>query len=109
MFGDCSDICQDADKIMVAVPARDDVKVQMIGNPCSGSSSNIAADIESVWLKVIFDNSRCCFDSFHQGAIFNRGQFGDTWQVTDWCHQQVTVGVGKTIEQYNRMAVPIKE
>jgi len=53
MFGNSSDIADNRNEIMVAVPAWHDVKVEVVGDTCSGHCPDIAADIKTIGPKML--------------------------------------------------------
>ena len=54
VFRNGSDVIKNTDKIMIAIPSRNNMVVKMIGNSCSGSCSNVAADIKTIGLESFF-------------------------------------------------------
>ena len=109
VFGNSPDIGDDAYKIMIAMPARDNVEMEMIGDSRPGNGADIAADIETVRGKVSLQDGRGLLHSFHQGKIFFGGKLGDTAYMARGRNQEMAIGIGKAIEQDKRQFVSIKK
>ncbi len=48
MFGNSPDVGKNSDEIMIAVPAWNNMEMEVVGNTCSGNRANIAADIKAI-------------------------------------------------------------
>ncbi len=92
----------DGHEIVVMLPARNNVEVEVFGDAGTGYFAQIESDVQSIRGKMTTENSCAAVEELHQGLLFIGGQFSDIGKVPSGGCQQVTVGIGKAIEQHHR-------
>ena len=106
---DGPDVAGHGHEIMIALPAGDDVKMEMIGNAGSGNFSKVEADVESMRLQMVAKDDTASLHHGHKGCVFSRRDFADVCYMPSWGNQQVAVGIGKPVEQNNGLPAPMQE
>lgn len=70
MFRNSSDFRDDRDKIMVTIPPGNDMEMEVISNTCSCNFPEVAADIETIWVEMLFEYFGRLLDEKHEVAVF---------------------------------------
>jgi len=99
MLGDGPDVGRNSHEIMVTLPAGYHMKMKMIGYSGAGGFSQIESDINPVGVEVIPQNPAALLENQHKCTIFLLTQLSNVADVSGRACEQVTVSVGKTIEQ----------
>ncbi len=102
-LGDDADIADDGHEIDIAVPAGDDVGVDMPGYAGTGDFADIDADVETLGVHGAVECSLAEDDEFHDFGSFLYCAFGEGWGVAVGGDQQMPVDVGVFIEHEHAM------
>lgn len=109
VFGDGPNVGENGDEIMIARPAGDDMVMQMVGDPCAGIGTDVAADIQAVRAEMSFHDDDGVLHRGHQRRIFGGGEFGDAADMAARRDEEVAVGIGEAVEQNQRPLVSKKQ
>lgn len=109
MLGDGSDVGTDSHEVMVALPARHKVKVQMLADTGTSCLSKVETDIDAVGVKMPTEYGAACCQHGHEAAVFFSRELCKIGEVSAWSDEQVPVGIGIPIEEDNSQIVAVKE
>ena len=97
-LGDDADIADDGHEINVAVPARDDVAVDVAGDACAGALADVEADVVALGVHGEGEGLLAEGEEFHDLGAFIGGEFDGGWGVAIGGDEQVAVDVGEFVE-----------
>jgi hypothetical protein len=109
VLGNGADIGTNGDEVVIILPSGNEMKMQMIGDACAGDLSQVQADVDAVGVQVAADNSATAGEQQHQLEMLALGEPGEISHMTPRRQQEMTIGVGKTIEQGNGKFVTKKQ
>ena len=109
MLWDRADFGQYCHVVVIVLPARHDMVVEMVINSGAGNMSQIQTDIETVGTEFLFQNPGCLLNQVVYCREFRRLQFGDAGNMPHRGDEQVSVRVRVAIEQAESFVVPIKQ
>ena len=104
-LGDDADLADDLHEIGVAVPPGDDVHVQVAGQACAGTTAQVDADVEALWVDGRGEQMLGQGGQVDQTGALWRGQIGELGYVFARSDQEVAVGVGVAVEHQDAALV----
>ena len=97
-MGDDADVAEDGHEVDVAVPAGDDVGVDVAGDAGAGDFADVDADVEALRIHGTFEGVLAEHEEFHDfGALFG-GAFGERGGVPVGGDEEVAVDIGIFVE-----------
>ena len=102
VFGNSADIGNDGYKVMIAIPARNNVEMEMVSNAGSGNRTDITSDIEAIRVEMFFKNLCGFLDSVHKSIVLFHYKFGETAYMTNRSNEQMAVCIRETIKKHQR-------
>ena len=103
------DVGEHSHEIVIAIPTGNDVKMEMIGNAGTCRRTDIAPDIKAIRRKMPLKNGATYLQHFHQRQVFIRLQGSDAINMPDRCDEQVTMGIGVSVQQDENLLVTVEE
>ena len=76
VFGNCPDVGEDSHEIVVAVPAGNNVEMEMVGNASAGTGAEIASDVEPIRREMRLEDGGALCKHLHDGRTFGLQEFG---------------------------------
>lgn len=98
VLGNGPDFSTHRHEIVIILPPRHDVKVEMVGDSGAGDCAEIETDVESLGLEMAAENRAAGGEQGHEMPVFRIVQIGEISQMTPGSKQQVAIGVRKTVE-----------
>jgi hypothetical protein len=105
VLGNGADFGANGDEIVVILPSRHKMKMEMISDACAGDLSEVQTDVDAVGVKMTPDYGATAGKELHQPEMFGCGEFCEISNMTSWRQQKMAIGIGKAIEQGNRELV----
>ena len=109
VLGDGPDFSADGHEIMVTLPTRHHMKMQMIGNASTSGGAEIKANIDAMRLKMAAKHGAAGGEHRHDPAVFFGGEFGEIGQMSARGNEQMAIGIGVAIEQHHRQIIAIQQ
>lgn len=109
MLGNGAHLGQHGHEVVVAVPARHDVPVEMGGDSRACGLALVEADVEAVRGQMGAKNGNTFLHNPHDCATFFFIKIGDVGHVSGRGHQQMAVGVREAVHQHRNRFVPVEE
>ena len=109
VLGDGPDLGADRHEIMVTLPTRHHMKMEMIGNACAGGCAEIKANIDAMRLEMAAQHGTAGGEHRHDPAVLFGGEFGKIRQMPARGDEQMAIGIGKAIEKHHRQFIAIQQ
>ncbi len=97
-LGDDADVGEDGHEVDVAVPAGDDVGVDMAGDSGAGDFTDVDADVEALGVHGAIEGVLAEDEEFHDFGAFLGAAFGEGGGVAVGGDEEVAVDVGVFVE-----------
>jgi hypothetical protein len=109
VFRDGPDLGENGHEIMIPLPAGYQVEMEMIGNPCAGGRTEVAADIQAMRSESVLQDPGRLPHQQHERGAFLLIQFGQAGDMPERRHKEMPVAIRETIEQDQIVAVPVEQ
>ena len=98
ILGDDADFAGDGHEVGVALPAGNNVKMEMSWQSGAGTAAQIEADVEALRIDGFGEGLLGSGDHLHQLEHFSVGEFLEVGFVGGGGNEEVAVGVGEAIQ-----------
>jgi len=98
-LGNEAHVGKDGHEIRVALPARNDVGVEMIGDSSAGTSAEVHSDVEPVGAEDLLKQFVCAFDEGHHVVEDGRGKLLEISLMLGGSNKEVSAGIRKSVEE----------
>jgi hypothetical protein len=109
MLRNGSDFGDDCNKIMIAIPAWNDMIVEVVCNTSSCNGTKVATDVKTIGRQMLFQYDYGLLDEKHNAPIFLFRQSSQTINMPFGGNQEMTVGIGKSVEQNDALKAAVKK
>jgi hypothetical protein len=102
MLGYDSDFGADGHEVVIILPSRNKMEMEVVGDAGSGSFPQVEADVDAVGAESSAQDGATGGEHLHEALVFLAAQFGEVAKVAPGSQEQVPIGIGKAVEEDHR-------